>query len=73
MGNNSPTVSQGQFTPTFTMRIKELNTVGKGNFLVSAQFELHFQNIDSEKFNSKLNLEVCSTETKLSLLAGMCT
>ena len=43
--NNSPAVYRGYCEPNFTMRVKDLNTVGKAITLDSAQFELRFQNI----------------------------
>lgn len=42
--NNSPAVSSGYCEPNFTMRVKDLNTVGKAITLESAQFELRFKN-----------------------------
>ena len=43
--NNSPAVYRGYCEPNFTMRVKDLNTVGKAITLDSAQFELRFQSI----------------------------
>ena len=46
--NNSPAVSRGYSGPTFTMRVKDMNTAGKALCMESSQFELHFENVSPE-------------------------
>ena len=44
--NNSTAVSNGFYRPRFTMNVKGLDTRKKTLNLESAQFELHYENID---------------------------
>ena len=44
--NNVSGVNRGLYTPNFTLAVKELDTRNKTIHLESAQFELHYENVD---------------------------
>ena len=69
--NNSAAVSNGLFAPRFTMNVKGLDTRNKTLNLESAQFELHFENID--KTSNKLYVNAGDVEERLDILTGMYT
>ena len=69
--NNSAAVSNGLFAPRFTMNFKGLDTRNKTLNLESAQFELHFENID--KTSNKLYVNAGDAEERLDILTGTCT
>ena len=69
--NNSAAVVNGLYQPRFTMNIKGLDTRKKTLNLESAQFELHFENVDPT--TNKLYVEVGDSEEQLDILTGTYT
>ena len=69
--NNSTAVSNGFYRPRFTMNVKGLDTRKKTLNLESAQFELHYENIDPS--TNKLYVRTGDTEQQLDLLTGTYT
>ena len=69
--NNSAAVSNGFYRPRFTMNVKGLDTRKKTLNLESAQFELHFENIDPA--TNKLYVKVGDSEQQLDVLTGTYT
>ena len=69
--NNSTAVSNGFYRPRFTMNVKGLDTRKKTLNLESAQFELHYENIDPA--TNKLYVRTGDTEQQLDLLTGTYT
>ena len=67
--NNSTAVSNGFYRPRSTMNVKGLDTRKKTLNLESAQFELHFENVDP----STNKLYVRTGDTELVLLTGTYT
>ena len=70
--NNSAAVSRGLFSPRFTMSLKGLDTRAKTLNLESAQFELHFENVDStsNKLYVLTTVDGKSRQEEMSLLTG---
>ena len=66
--NNSTAVSNGFYRPRFTMNVKGLDTRKRTLNLESAQFELHFENVDPS--TNKLYVRTGDTEQQLVLLTG---
>ena len=66
--NNSTAVSNGFYRPRFTMNVKGLDTRKKTLNLESAQFELHYENIDPS--TNKLYVKMGDSEQQLDLLTG---
>ena len=69
--NNSTAVSNGFYRPRFTMNVKGLDTRKRALNLESAQFELHFENVDPS--TNKLYVRNGDTEQQLDLLTGTYT
>ena len=69
--NNSTAVSNGFYRPRFTMNVKGLDTRKRTLNLESAQFELHFENVDPS--TNKLYVRTGDTEQQLDLLTGTYT
>ena len=69
--NNSAAVSDGLHGSRFTMTIKGLDTRNKTLNLESAQFELHFENID--RASNKLYVKTGDVEERLDILTGTYT
>ena len=69
--NNSTAVSNGFYRPRFTMNVKGLDTRKRTLNLESAQFELHFENVDPS--TNKLYVRTGDTEQQLVLLTGTYT
>ena len=69
--NNSIAVSNGFYRPRFTMNVKGLDTRKKTLNLESAQFELHYENIDPS--TNKLYVKIGDSEQQLDLLTGKYT
>ena len=69
--NNSTAVSNGFYRPRFTMNVKGLDTRKKTLNLESAQFELHYKNIDPS--TNKLYVKIGDSEQQLDLLTGTYT
>ena len=69
--NNSTAVSNGFYRPRFTMNVKGLDTRKRTLHLESAQFELHFENVDPS--TNKLYVRTGDTEQQLDLLTGTYT
>ena len=69
--NNSAAVSNGLLAPRFTMNVKGLDTRNKTLNLESAQFELHFENID--KTSNKLYGKAGDVEERLDIVTGTYT
>ena len=71
--NNVFAVSSGQYTPNFTLNVKELDTRRKTLHLQSAQFELHVENV-SEHTNKLYVTNVESgVEDRVSITTGTYT
>ena len=68
---NSTAVSNGFYRPRFTMNVKGLDTRKKTLNLESAQFELHYENIDPS--TNKLYVRTGDSEQQLDLLTGTYT
>ena len=70
--NNSAAVSRGLFSPRFTMSLKGLDTRAKTLNLESAQFELHFENVDStsNKLYVLTTVDGKARQEEMSLLTG---
>ena len=66
--NNSTAVSNGFYRPRFTMNVKGLDTRKRTLNLESAQFELHFENVDPA--TNKLYVKIGDSEQQLVLLTG---
>ena len=69
--NNSTAVSNGFYRPRFTMNVKGLDTRKKTLNLESAQFELHYENVDPA--TNKLYVKMGDSEQQLDLLTGTYT
>ena len=69
--NNSTAVSNGFYTPRYTMNVKGLDTRKKTLNLESAQFELHYENIDPS--TNKLYVKIGDSEQWMDLLTGTYT
>ena len=67
--NNSTAVSNGFYIPRFTKLAKGLDTRKKTLNLESAQFELHYENID--RSTNKVYVKIGDSEQQLDLLTGM--
>ena len=69
--NNSTAVSNGFYRPRFTMNVKGLDTRKKTLNLESAQFKLHYENIDPS--TNKLYVKIGDSEQQLDLMTGTYT
>ena len=66
--NNSAAVSNPLFAPQFTMNVKGLDTRNEPLNFESAQFELHFENID--RTLNKLYVKAGDVKERLDILTG---
>ena len=64
--NNSTAVRNGFYRPRFTMNVKGFDTRKKTLNLESAQFELHYENINPS--TNKLYVKIGDPEQQLDLL-----
>ena len=69
--NNCAAVTNGLYRPRFTMNIRGLDTRKKTLNLESAQFELHYENVDP--ITNKLYVKAGESEEQLNLLTGTYT
>ena len=66
--NNVSAVSRGRYEPNFTMNVRDLDTRNKTLNLDSAQFELHFENVQEK--DNKLYIVHGQQTDRLAIITG---